>query len=285
MRRIGRPWYIAVTVEGLNIERFLRQAGEKGICLNRLCRTAPKRVSALVQETQLPVLEQMVQQGGWKLKIGERRGAGRAAEWLQRRWLLAAAVVCAGIALLAASRVVWQLDIQAAGAYEADIRLALQEQGIHLPMLRSQVNIGKLREALEWRYPRIAWFECGWRGTTLVIRPAEGVLPRVDAADQGAFDIVAERDAVVKSVVTVAGTPMVQVGDVVRKGEVLIKGEERTANGEVKPVRAMGVVTGRIWRAASVQISAVERITVYTGREERAWTIRTPWFDLWPMAD
>lgn len=285
MRRIARLWPVVFTVEGLNIERFVRFAGEQGIQLAGIRRIAPRKLTALAQESALPALQEIALRGGWKLTQGSRKGAGRAVDWLHRRWLLASAILIAGIALFAASQVMWQVDIVDAGTYEADIQHALEELGISAPMLRGQVDIGGLRDALEWRYPRIAWFECGWRGTTLVIRPVEGVLPRRDGAVDGSCDVVAARDAVVHSVVTRAGTPVVKAGDIVRAGDVLIKGEERTSEGAVRPVAARGSVIARVWEGASVSMSAVETVTTYTGNTQTVWTVRTPWFDLWPMGE
>lgn len=285
MRSTARPWPIAFTVEGLNIERFVRYAGEQGIQLTNIRRPGPRKLTAQIQEDLLPRIQDIAMQGGWKLTAGSRRGAGRAADWLYRRWLLAAAILIGGIALLAAAQVMWQVEIADAGAYEADIRTALTEFGVTVPMLRSQVDIGELRDALEWRYPRIAWFECGWRGSTLVIRPVEGVLPRTDGGNDGSCDVVAARDGIVQTIVTRAGTPVVEVGDIVRAGDVLIKGEERTSEGALRPVAARGSVIARVWEGASIRMPAYETVTVYTGNQETVWTIRTPWFDLWPMGE
>ncbi len=282
MRRLERPWPVEVTVEGLNLERFVRQAGERGITLNGLKRKGSRRMFALVRENDIPALQELAIQGGWQLKMGNRRGAGKAADWLHRRWLLAAMILLAGAVLVVGSQVMWQVEIIGAGTYEADVRQAVLEMGIGPPMLRSQIDLGALRESLEWRYPRIAWFECGWRGGTLVVRAVEGVLPRQEGTSD-ICDVVATRDAIVSQVVTRAGTAVVQPGDFVRKGDMLIKGEERTSNGEVKAVSAEGNVIGRVWEGASVQMSCAEVQTTYTGNEQNVWTVRTPWFDLWKL--
>ena len=282
MRRSMHPWPISFTAEGLNIARFLRFAGEENIRLTNIRRKGSRKVSACVCEDSLPALEALAMRGGWKLKLGTRHGAGRAAEWLRGRWLLAAAAMIVGIALYAASQVVWQIEITGAGAYSADIRAALAEMGIKVPMLRSSVNLGELRDELEWRYPRLAWFECGWRGAALIISPAEGVLPLADQRED-VCNIVASRDGLVHTIVTKAGTPVVKPGDVVGKGDVLIRGEERTSNGEIRPVAAQGSVIARVWTAAAVEMPVFETITKYTGRTESVWTIRTPWFEFWPL--
>ena len=283
MRRTARPWQISLTVEGLNSARFLRQAGEQGIRLTGVRRAAPRKLTALAAEDALPALQELALRGGWKLKTGRRRGLGRAAEWLMARWLLAAMLAMACVVLFAASQVMWRVEIENGGTYAADILSALEELGVQAPRLRSQISLGELRDALEWRYPRIAWFECGWRGSTLVIRPVEGVLPLTERNHGGACDVVAMRDGVVHSIVTRAGTPVVKVGDIVRAGEVLIKGEERTSDGAVKSVAARGSVIARVWQGASVSMSAIDVVTSYTGRTETVWTLRTPWFDLWQM--
>lgn len=283
MRRTSRPWPVEFTVEGLNVERFVRCAGEHGLRLSNMRRSAPRRLIGLVAEEQLPALQEAAVSGGWKLTVGRRKGAGHILDWLRRRWLLAAAGMAAGIALFGAAQVMWQVEIIDGGTYAADIRAALKDMGVTAPMLRSQVDIGELRDTLEWRYPRIAWFECGWRGTTLVVRPVEGVLPRKDEATDGSCDVIAVRDGVIKSIVTHAGTPAVEPGDIVRQGEVLIRGEERTSEGLIRPVAARGIVTARVWEGASVIFPAYETVTVYTGSTDTVWTIRTPWFDLWQM--
>ena len=280
-----RPWNVEIQVEGLNIERFVRQAGENGILLTRMERHGRKKLTALVREDQLPGLQSLCAAGGWTIRRGRRQGVGRAADWLRKRWLLASALMMGLAAILLSSGVMWQVQVVGAGTYAADVRMALEELGIHPPMLRSQVELGTLRDALEWRYPRVAWVEVGWRGTTLVVRLEEGVLPRKDNIQDGPCDVVASRDAIVEQIITRAGTPVVKPGDFVRQGDVLIRGEERTSNGEVKPVAAAGSVTGRAWKGALVEMSCNETNTEYTGNTQNVWTVRTPWFDLWQLED
>ena len=283
MRRTSRPWLIGITVEGLNIGRFVRRAGEAGIRLAQIKRHSAKSITALVCEADLNELRQIVQDGGWQLRTGERKGLGNTAEWIRNRWVLAAAALFGGLVLFLCSLVMWTVEIVDGGTYQADIQTALADMGIIPPLLRGQVDVGQVRKELEWRYPRIAWFECGWRGTSLVVRAVEGVLPRKKATTTDGNDIVATRDAIVYSIVTKAGTPVVKPGDFVQKGELLIKGEERTGDGAVKLVNAEGSVTGRTWLGVAVEMPLYTTETKYTGREQTAWTIRTPWFDLWRM--
>lgn len=280
-----KTWRRSFTVEGLNLERFLRRAGESGIELSDLRRIHGRKLRGSAWENDHSALREMADKGGWQFVSGMRLGLGKWRDLVERRWLLTGAVLLALIACLLATQVMWQVDLIDAGTYEADIRQTLAGMGISAPMLRSQVNPAAIRDALEWRYPRIAWFECGWRGMTLVVRAVEGVLPQEDASPENACNVVAVRDGIVKSIVTIAGTPQVKVGQLVKAGDVLIKGEERTSDGMVKPVAARGVISARVWESASVRMSLYETETIYTGRQQTAWTVTSPWFDLWKMPD
>ena len=283
MRKIGR-WQRSFTLEGLNVERFVRLAGERRIPLTALRRSGARRLTGRVCEQELPRLTQLAADGGWQLVPGARHGAGRVLQWCRTRWLLCLGMLTGALLLTAASCVVWRIEIVDAGVYAADIQTALAELGVRVPAWRWDVDVGQLSEALAWRYPRVAWVECGLRGVTLVIRSVEGVLPKTGEAS-GVCDVVAARDAIVYSVVTRSGTAVVQPGAIVRAGEVLIRAEERTSDGLTRPVAADGQVLGRVWLGTEVQMSATEITTRHTGNVQTVWTVRTPWFDLWPMPD
>jgi len=277
-----KRWLHTFTVEGLNLERFLRNVGESGIQIAAIRRSG-RCIRAAADEGDIRKIEEIALQGGWRFELGACQGAGQLLERGQRRWMLVAGIALTLLLMVLGTQVMWAIDVVDAGTYEADIRIAIDEMGIRAPMLRRRISLGALRDALEWRYPKIAWIECGWRGMVLQIRVVEGVPPDGREAVDGTCDVVASRDGIVSGIVTRAGTPAVKPGDLVRKGQVLIRGEERTSGGETKPVTAQGSVYARVWDAASVKMPVREVMTVYTGRQQQSLTIRTPWFDLWRM--
>lgn len=279
-----RMWKRCFVVEGLNIERFIRCAAEKGISLTGLQRTGSRVLRASAPENLFPALEQAAEEGGWQFKRGDRIGAGRALDTAIRRWPLIAVFVLAALLLFVSTRFMWAIEVIDAGVYSADVREVLEGMGIEPPMLRKRVDPELVQSALEWRYPQVAWIECGWRGTTLVIRMVEGNLVSEEEEALQGTDIVACRSGVVVSVVTASGTPVVAPGDVVQEGQVLIKGEERTSGDETRSVAADGQVMARVWDAAQVQSSLFGVSTEYTGRTETTQTVICPWFPLWRAA-
>lgn len=276
-----KPWPYTFIAEGLNIERLIRQAGEQGIALSGLKRSGPRKLIGMVTEDDLPQLSELALSGGWRFEAGRRRGAGRWLDTLKRRWMLAAGCLLAAAALAVASQLVWRIKINDAGIYEADLKSYLAVLEVRPLRWKRSLDLGAIRDSLEWRYPEVAWIECGFRGMTLTVTVVEGVASGEALTHLGSGDVVAARDGVVESIVTLAGTAQVKAGETVRAGQVLILGEERTADDLVRPVSARGKVLARVWDGSSVRMSVRERETVYTGRQQQVTVAACPWFDLW----
>ena len=272
-----------IHVEGLNLERFVRYAGNQGIRLREIDRSGPRCIRAIASDADIEKLWKIAADGGWRMKEGSRVGVGRMADRVRGRWLLLAVLAALALMTVVAGRFVWDIRIYDAGAYEADVRQALRDMGISAPMLRNTVDLGALRDELEWRYPQAAWVECGLRGMRLEIRLVEGVVGEMEVTGSGPCDVVAARTGIVQRIVTRAGTPVVKPGDLVMEGDVLIRGEERTSGGEVKPVAARGSVYARVWDSAAVRTSLRVVESIPTGKTQSVQRILSPWFDLWSV--
>jgi similar to stage IV sporulation protein len=76
---------------------------------------------------------------------------------------------------------------------------------------------------------RLAYNDIGWvsaeiKGTRLIIKIKETNMPLPAAKAIKPSHMVAAKDAIIQSIITRAGTPMVGEGDVVRKGDILVSG-------------------------------------------------------------
>ena len=269
----------SVIVEGLNLERFIRLLGEQGIVCSKGIRRG-RKYTAVVGEDCLPLLTQIAEQGGWKFSVGSRLGAGRYLNTIHRHWLLVvlAGVICAGVAI--ASRFIWFVTLIDAGPYQADAEQYLQGTGIYAPMWKANINLEELRDLLEWRYPDVAWIDCGWRGTELRITFVHGISAE-HRENISTRDVVASRGGIVDSIVTLAGTPAVSAGEVIKEGQVLIHGYERSKDETLTPVSARGIVKARVWDRASAKVSIYKANTNYTGHLQKEEYMSGPFFRLW----
>lgn len=267
------------TLTGLNLERFMNTLQKEGVPLLSARRTGARTLECACYLRDLPHVKQLAGEKGWRVQ--RARPAQLAALWaaLKKRpgALLGAALAMA--AALVLSQFVWRVEINGAGPYRADIAAYLQEAGYVPGARRDALDTSALERNLTLRYPEVAWFHAYVSNVTLVVDVTRGVpMPELPSAQPG--DVVALRDGIVDSVRVYAGTAAVQAGDAVRAGQVLIRGEERGADGATVPVAARGAVIARCWLEHTVEMSLLEIQSEETGREAAVQQIVTPWFSL-----
>lgn len=267
------------TLTGLNLERFLNTLQKEGVPLLGARRADRRTLECACYLRDLPRVKQLAAEKGWR--VTRERPAQLAAFFLALR-RRPGALVGAALALAAAlvlSQLVWRVEINGAGPYLADITAYLTEAGYVPGARRDALDASALERNLTLRYPEVAWFHAYVSNVTLVVDVTRGVpMPDLPSARPG--DVVALRDGIVDSVRVYAGTAAVEAGDAVRAGQVLIRGEERGADGAVVPVAARGAVIARCWLEHTVEMSLLEIHSEETGREAAVQQIETPWFSL-----
>ena len=268
------------TLTGLNLERFLNAMLKAGIPLLEVRRQGTRAMTCRCFSADLKAVVSLAQEKGWRIGGVRPLGLSAAGLWLRRRPGIAAGVLLSMILVGVLSQFVWRVEVRNAGPYRAEIEQYLQSEGYSPGLRRAEVDASALESALTRRYPEVAWFQAYVYNVTLVVDVALGVaMPQLPSNDPS--HVVAQCDGIVDSVRVYAGTAAVKAGDVVRQGDVLIRGEERGANGETVAVHARGVVMARCWRSYTVRMSLNEAIATPTGREHRATQLVCPWL-AWP---
>jgi len=273
-----RLWYVRGQVRGLNLERLFNEAGKRGIRLLRVEREKNRAAVVRCAPGDYRALRALAAEKGYEMDAGQPAGLLRALHRLgARRGLLLGLML--GAALTAASlRFVWRVEIRQAGAYEADARLCLEEMGIRPGIPRSRVDLSALREKLEWRWPRVQWVRAEWAGVALRITLEEGTPPPDVETEGKCGDVVAAEDGLLLRLTVYAGTPQAREGDLIRAGQVLIRGEERGAAGDAVAVKARGEAVARVWVTARARLPLWEYFSRPTGRRAQRRVIEAPFF-------
>lgn len=276
---MSRLLRVRFSMEGLGAEKLLNAARKQGVSL-RARRTAGRGMTLECAARDYEVLAGLAKERGFA--VGPAQGVGllRWLHMLNRRRGLAAGALIAAALMGYSLGFVWQVRIEDAGAYLGEVRLFLAEQGVRPGVRRSTIDLASLREKLEWRLPQVKWVQTGWAGTALVVRIVEGVAPPGIETAGAPGDVVADRDGILWRLTTFAGTPMCREGELVKAGQVLIRGAEQGPDGTERPVKARGVALARVWVQTKIQTSLGETQSVPTGRAYGRLVLKTPWLAL-----
>ena len=270
-------WAVRFRVSGLSVEKLLNAARQQGMTFFRVKREKNRDMVIACPPQTYRVFRALAEEKGYQ--VGEARPVGLLGQVrrLGRRGGLIAGIGAAVVLIALALSFVWQVRVENAGPYEGEVRSYLAELGVVPGIPRVSVHLDELREKLEWRLPKVKWVRVEWAGVALRVALEEGT-PPPEGEGLTPVDVIASEDGVLKRLTTYAGTPQAQAGDLVRAGQVLIKGEERGKDGEIIPVRARGEAVARVWYSVSVRLPLTEYVSIPTGRISERRLIETPFF-------
>ncbi|MEG0804964.1 MAG: sporulation protein YqfD [Lachnospiraceae bacterium] len=217
--------YVAVTLRGKQPERFLNLCSYNNITVwdlqccdgqykGKLLLSEYKKIRPLVKKTKMKI--RIIGRFGLPFKIQEFRG---------RKLFPIGIGICLGI-LYMLSLSIWDIEVNG-NSYRTDTAIIkfLQEKNLSVGTSKKNINCEKIEDLLRTQYKDIIWASAKITGTKLIIDVQENLVTnRCEKKLEGAYNIVADSDGVIYSIVTRRGVPQVREGSKVKKGDLLVDG-------------------------------------------------------------
>lgn len=145
----------------------------------------------------------------------------------KRKLFFGGILVCVSF-LIYLTTFVWLIDINGNSLITDDTILTfLEEKDVSFGSRKKDINCAELEEAIRSAYGDIIWASVQLEGTKMTIDLQESLVTKEDskgetAKPKGAYDIVANKDATITSIITREGTPKVKAGSNVKTGDILV---------------------------------------------------------------
>ena len=175
------------------------------------------------------------------------------------------------------------LTIQVTGNEKVPTAVILSELdrlGLRPGVFGPGLDRGSIAQSAILGLEDIAWMTVNLHGTRAEVIVREAVAAPELAPEKGFCDILCEADGMVEKVEALEGEALVQPGDMVLQGEVLISGvvsmEPPQYSGlpvRYYQTRARGRVYARTWRTLTAQIPLQAAVKSYTGEEKTLWSL------------
>lgn len=275
---------VCLRIRGLMPEKLIERARALGVDFRSIEPLGDHEIVVGVGAADAEKLRSLCRRYAIPCEVVSRRGRSALREWLKRRWTLAFGLLIGLVACWAFLAHIWLIDIRFIGdnAQTGDARqvaAALLDLDIR-PGISRVVDTKLLSEELTARCEGLSYVGVRAEGVRLLIEVApESASPEVYALDD-ARDLYADRSGIVVSLNVESGTVCVRPGDTVRRGQVVIRGEERSADDATRSIAALGEVIVRAWFEGSAEGPLTAVKTEYTGRRASSSTLVTPWFSL-----
>lgn len=146
----------------------------------------------------------------------------------KRKVFFAGILFCIGF-LFYLTTFVWLIDINGNSLITDETILTfLEKNDSAFGAKKKSIDCAGLEEALRTEYGDIIWASVRLNGTKMTIDIQENLITKkdtegADVKPEGAYDIVADKDAVITSIMTRQGTPQVKANATVKAGDILVR--------------------------------------------------------------
>ncbi len=128
------------------------------------------------------------------------------------------------------------------------IKASLKELNVKPGRLKASINQSEIEKKLLEKHPSLTWANLSYQGTELQVKVVE---KNQVEYEEKANEIIAEIEGVITEIIVLKGSSLVEVGDVVQKGDVLIINQiiyEAEGKKQAEPIdEAKGIVRARTW--------------------------------------
>lgn len=271
--------YVVISLSGYAPERFLNLCSRHGIILWGL-QSRGLHYEMCISISGFRKLRPLVRKTRTKVVILERHGLPFILyRYRTRKLFLVGALGCA-LLLYILSLYIWNIHVEGNLALSDQVILEyLESRQIVHGMRKSQVHGEEIEAGLREYFPDITWTSAEVKGTRLIIHIQENEDARHETVpkDQPA-SLAATKSGTISSMIVRSGTPLVQVGEEVEAGTVLVQSQVDILNDskEVENsyyVHADADILIRMQGTYQESFPLKHEEKVYTGKTRTAFSI------------
>lgn len=237
--------YLWIRVSGDGASRFINLCGIRHMMLWNIKKEGDSYTMCISLKSFFE-MKDIVRKTSTRVVILKRIGLPFLMPGIRKRWFFPAFLVMAVVVFWLSQLLLWNIHIQGNETIpEESILLFLEEHEIKKGILIKDVDTELLEKDMRKTFSSITWISVYLEGNSLTLNMKENDKPIPEEGDgqekqhkegfleeEKGMDICANKAGTVVSIVTRTGTPMVQVGDEVQVGDVLIRGSVEIFDNE-----------------------------------------------------
>lgn len=226
--------YYTVTVEGLGTESFLNYLIRNKIYVYNVNRIENTKIQFNIDRDNFRKLKKIYRSNKFDIKVKKKTGIPFIA---RRIYTYRGMVICGIISLIilmSTSQFVTDVYITAPeGIDKAALKKELYIQGVKPGVYKKTIDRKVVRENIMSKFDQIAYVSINVKGTNIFVNITKKDESQNSEENSNYCNIIATKDGIIEKVVPRSGEALVEEGDIVKKGDVLINGANTTALPEV----------------------------------------------------
>ncbi len=262
-------------------ERLMNLCAQEGIEFWKVDWLDDHTMRLTTRRRTMPLLRQLAQRVGCEITVEQSRGLPDFLLRFRTRYAFLVGLALCMLAVGFLSRFVLAIDVVGNETIPtAAILWQLRQLGVRPGVYGPGLDHKQLAAQMMDQMEDLSYLAINRRGTRLEVIVREAVKPPEHLDTNTYRDIVAKTDGLVLKMEARQGDAVVQKGDTVAKGDILISGivtmeppKYSDLPARYYQTRAMGKVRARTWRTVTAVIPTTATVKAYTGREKQVWSL------------
>ena len=221
--------YICICLSGRQVNRFLNLCSRNGIHLWRITYDIGNIIRANIRLRDFYELKPYLRKTKTKIRILYKRGF---PFWCYRhpriKWFLCFCICALTIGIYSLNYV-WNIEVSGNSKVSTqEIIACLQENDINIGLKKKAVDCSGIEFLLRKQFHELGWVSVYINHTQLCIEVKESLYDTVEhqgIVEGQQYNVVANKDASIYSIITRAGKATVKKGQVVKMGDILVLGQ------------------------------------------------------------
>lgn len=260
---------IKIKVEGKNINNFIHRLIKNNINIEKVIPISYKEAHLIVDYRELVKIQKI--KTIYKVKVIKYYGRLRLLKRTKRDIFLLLSLLVGVLTIYILSNMIFKIEV--IHSNKNIIKLVNEElysNGIRkYHFVKSYSEVEKIKKKiLEDNKDSIEWLEIIREGTKYTVRVEERIINKKEDSDK-IYDIVASKNAVIKTIVANSGEKVKNINTYVKKGETIISSQITLPNSTTIEKSASGTITGEVWYTIRVEYPYIYNETLYTGNKKK----------------
>ena len=260
---------IKIKVEGKNINNFIHRLIKNNINIEKVIPISYKEAHLIVDYRELVKIQKI--KTIYKVKVIKYYGRLRLLKRTKRDIFLLLSLLVGVLTIYILSNMIFKIEV--IHSNKNIIKLVNEElynNGIRkYHFVKSYSEVEKIKKKiLEDNKDSIEWLEIIREGTKYTVRVEERIINKREDSNK-VYDIVASKNAVIKTIVANSGEKVKNINTYVKKGETIISSQITLPDSTTIEKSASGTITGEVWYTVRVEYPYIYNETLYTGNKKK----------------
>ncbi len=267
--------YVNIKIEGFYIERFINICKSKGILLWNMKREKSSILYANIGINDFKIIKNIARTSNCNIKLNKKMGLPFVFNKYKKRKVFFILLLLVLVILLISSNYIWNIEIIGDSEINKnEIIEELKNKGLSIGIAKNKLDVKSVINDIRMEREDIAWMGIDIKGTNAIVEIVKtDEKPEIVKSDEYC-NIISEKSGIITKINVSNGTAKVKIGDIVKKGDVLVEGKLEGKYTDPIYVHATADIEIKTWYSIRKNFEYKQVIEQRTGNSETKYSIK-----------